>query len=614
MSELEDLRDAVLIEYVDFRELMTRYVEPTRLRLLDEARDRLASGRFHVVVCGEFRRGKSSLLNALVERPGMFPVDADITTCAVLTLQWDAKEWAVVYFAPGDPDRPESVRQPLTVGIGQVGEYVTEQGNPGNDKHVLRVEMNAPVEQLKSGLVFSDTPGLGSMNPGHRAATVAALYTADAVLFVASAVQPLSVVELEILRLALERRPVVVTALTMIDRVVNPAPVVAEARARIAAEVGVAAGDLVVVPVSAHRKRDAMEDGEDDLLAASGFPELEAEVWGGLAATCGKARLGTSLDAMSTALDEAESQVQNTLDGLRNGWQKVDDELREQQKLYQRLTSDSHTWKRDLQTDVDQAARRIQDRLEDAFDGIRDDFRDALRPDTMPHKPERLVRRLSDDMIDAVDHAGRGLEAEMERIADKYAALTELGIKTSGAASSGMGEFRVSTAPREQVKKHGYARFREMWLGGTAGAGAGGLLGAIGGPVGAAAGAVVGFFVGVFQGRKHQKRNAEDEARRRYVADLRDRVLPKLNSARSRAVRDFQQTVRDYTRGLIAALEDETKAKGESLAASVKRLKEARERDAKDRPAQEKELRDQLAELAQARMRLDGLRRSADGL
>ncbi|NUR31440.1 MAG: hypothetical protein HOV83_37305, partial [Catenulispora sp.] len=417
-----------------------------------------------------------------------------------------------------------------------------------------------------------------------------------------------------ILRLALERRPVVVTARPMIDRVVNPAPVVAEARARIAAEVGVPAGDLVVVPVSAHRKRDALEDGDDDLLAASGFPELEAEIWGGLAATCGKAQLGTALEGMVTAWDEAESQVTNTLDGLRNGWQKVDDELREQQKLYQRLTSDSHTWKRDLHADADQAARRIQDRLEDAFDDLREDFRDALRPDGKGSDPDRLIRRLSDGMIDAVDQAGRSLESEMERIADKYAALTELGIKASGATASGMGGLRVSTAPRDQIKKHGYARFREMWLGGTAGAGAGGLLGSIGGPVGAAAGAVVGFFVGMFQGRKHQKRNAEEEARRRYVADLRDQVLPKLSSARSRAVRDFQQSVRDHTRGLITVLEEETKAKGESLAASVKRLKEARERDAKDRPAQEKELQDQVAELAQARTRLEELRQCADGL
>ncbi|HEX2312861.1 MAG TPA: dynamin family protein [Thermomonospora sp.] len=53
-----------------------------RERTLEAARAEVAAP-FTVVVCGEFSRGKSSLLNAFVERPGLFHVDTAVTTSVV---------------------------------------------------------------------------------------------------------------------------------------------------------------------------------------------------------------------------------------------------------------------------------------------------------------------------------------------------------------------------------------------------------------------------------------------------------------------------------------------------------------------------------------------------
>src|ERR1700677_2882491 len=236
MNEFERLRDDVLVFYLRLIAIIGPRLAQTRRRMVQEWRDRLAEGRYYVVVCGEFRRGKSSLLNALVERPGLFPVDVDITTCAVTILHWDSQEAAVVYFAETNLDDPSSATPPERITLDRIEEFATEQGNPDNDKLVERIEIGAPIPQLEPGLVLVDTPGLGSVNPGHNAATRAYLPRADAVLFVSSATQPLSESELGFLREALAKRPVVVAAVTMIDKVVNAAPVVAEARVRIAAE------------------------------------------------------------------------------------------------------------------------------------------------------------------------------------------------------------------------------------------------------------------------------------------------------------------------------------------------------------------------------------------
>ena len=610
MSEFEDLRDDVLSAYLILDTRIANRIGDTRRRLLKESRDRLAAGKFYVVVCGEFKRGKSSLLNALVERPGLFPVDVDLATCAVATLQWAGVDHAAVFFAsdPGEPDPP-----PKAVDLERVAEFVTEQGNPGNAKNVLRIEMGAPILQLQSGLVLVDTPGVGSVNPAHTAATKAFLPRADAILFVAAAVEPLGVPELNFLKAALSQCPIVVTAVTMIDKVVNADPVVQEVRARIAAVAGIDPAELVIVPVSAYRKFEAMQDSDPQLLAESGFPELEAELWEGLAVTCGRAQIGVALDAMEDGVAEAKAPVENDLAALRGDAAKVEADLKLMQGQAQKLKASSHGWRRDLQEDAERAARPIQRRLEETLDDIRNEFRQALGTSEALDDPNGLVQRLSDAMVDTANKANSDLETEMGEVADKYAKLTQLSITvTVGGGTSDL-DLGIA-APQIARKPVAYSRFREMWMGAAAGAAAGGLIGSFVPFIGNVVGAVVGFIAGLFGGRRHHQRVTEEQQRRTYVADLRDRVLPKLEDARRSIVRDMAEQVRDYTRELTRMLEDEITAKSESLRDSIKLLDETKKRGAKSRADREDELVNLLAELAESSADIDALRARANGL
>lgn len=614
MSELEELREDVLSAYLTLEDLIADHLAETRRRLLAESRDRLAAGRYYVVVCGEFKRGKSSLLNALVERPGLFPVDVDISTCAVVTLQWNAQDSAAVYFAETDPENPGSAREPESIPIERVAEFATEQANPANDKNVLQIEMGAAIPQLKSGLVLADTPGVGSVNPGHTAATRAFLPNADAVLFVASAVEPLGVTELNFLKLALSQCSIVIIALTMIDKVVNAAPVVEEAKARIAGVVGADLPEPVIVPVSSFRKRDALEEQDPGLLAASGFPALEAELWGGLAITCGAAQIRAALDTMNAALAEVAAPITNDLAALRGDWAKMDEELRAEQEKYRQLKADSHGWRRNLQEDVVRAVRPIQRQLDKDFDEIQDKFRQVLGTHEALSNAPALVQETSDDMVDAANRANRGLEIEMERVADKYAAVTDLSITVSGIPTLPFDPGLIVPSLPAKKKPQGYPRFREIWAGANAGAGAGRLLSHAVPFVDSKVGAVVGFVLGLFSGTRHQQRNADEQQRRAYLIDLRDNVLPKLEVGRRRLSLDMTDRVRDYGRILQRVLEDETTAKGDSLSESIRRLGETNRRDAQGRGDRERELVRQQQELTGSRKDLAALRARADGL
>jgi hypothetical protein len=619
MIELDDLRDDTLAVYASLAGALATRLGQTRTRMLADSRGKLAAAQLTVVVCGEFKRGKSSVLNALVERPGLFPVDADIATSAVMTLCWGQKEGATVYFAETTPGQHDSAPPPLQIEVGRAADFVTEKGNPDNGKNVLRIDMTAPLEQLASGMVLVDTPGLSSLNPAHTMATRAFLKFADAILFVVSAVEPPSTGELDFLRLALQQCPTVVTAVTMIDRVVDPAPVVDEARERIARIIGCDPASLVIVPVSAHRKRDALEDDDPALLAESGFLQLEAELWQGLTVTVGVAQVNAALDALYTALAEGAAPVANDLAVLRanqgdSGAAVA--ELRSRQEELRQLKADAKGWKRKLDDDLDRGVRPVLKRLESDLDKLFDAFRDALGTDEAIQDPNRIIQRACGAMEAAGDEANDALEQVFEDIAARYKAETRLPIVVSGLAlDSTELSLVVKAPPRVARPKTRFTTVRQVWAGGvftgTIGAAVGTMVAP---PVGTVIGGLVGFAAGLFgQGRDHRK-TAQERERREYVQELRTVVLEKLKPGRAQLTRGVQDQIKDRSIALKRALDDEITAQGDSLAASVRALEETARRDAQSRANQERDLARQQAEFAALRAELDRLRARANAL
>ncbi len=256
-----------------------------------------------VVVSGEFSRGKSSMLNALVGRPGLFPVGIDVTTAVVTELRWGERESAEVWIGEDKE----------TVTIPAVSGYITEQDNPANVKDVRLVRLTSPLKLIKHGMVLVDTPGIGSLNVEHATAAYAALGTADAVLFVGAADERMSTPELSSLVGAMNRCPIVITVLTKTDKLYDPGPELEVARERIAKASEKDPDEILVTAVSARRMHDAIRSHDEDLLNQSGFPRLEELLTTSLAATWGRMRLNRALDVVSKVFDQVTAPVRNEL-------------------------------------------------------------------------------------------------------------------------------------------------------------------------------------------------------------------------------------------------------------------------------------------------------------
>src|SRR5262245_31259236 len=158
---------------------------------LDEAVRRLEAGKLLVVVAGEFKQGKSSLVNALLGEPNLFPVDIDVATSLVCTITHGERERVTVVLGEAGRERHQEARR------DEIADYVTEARNPRNAKHARLLVVESPNPSLKDGLTLADTPGIGGLNVRHTDVTYAFLPGADAVLFVSDALKPLTAAELD---------------------------------------------------------------------------------------------------------------------------------------------------------------------------------------------------------------------------------------------------------------------------------------------------------------------------------------------------------------------------------------------------------------------------------
>jgi len=176
-------------------------------RHLAAARTRLAEDRFNLVVLGEFKRGKSTLINALLGR-NVLPTGVVPLTSVVTTISAGDRDRLRVYFTDGAVQE-----RPLDV----LAEYVTEERNPGNARGVEVARVELEHELLRGGLELVDTPGIGSIHSHNTEVARGFLPRVDAALCVLDAGQPLSEGERELFREAAERVPRLLPVINKID-------------------------------------------------------------------------------------------------------------------------------------------------------------------------------------------------------------------------------------------------------------------------------------------------------------------------------------------------------------------------------------------------------------
>lgn len=172
------------------------------------AAERTSEGRFHVACVGQFKRGKSTLLNALVERP-VLPMGIAPVTSVPTLIRYGRSPSARVRLQDGAWKK---------IPLDAIEEYVSAEKNPENQLGVAALEIFLPSARLERGMCLVDTPGLGSVFLGHSAATREFVPHIDAAIVVIGADPPISRDELELVEQVARETSNLIFVLNKADR------------------------------------------------------------------------------------------------------------------------------------------------------------------------------------------------------------------------------------------------------------------------------------------------------------------------------------------------------------------------------------------------------------
>ena len=236
---------------------------PDLVSVLRGAGTRLDTYGSVIGVVGEFKQGKSSLINGLLGED-ICVVDDDIATAAVTLLSNSSTPEAFVTFREASGSR--TVQMELEAARGCSSEPAAES----DILSVAIVHLRVPNAFLEHGISLVDTPGIGGLHAGHTSMTLAYLQVCDALLLVTDASAPLGKHEVRFLERAIETGAKVLVVVTKIDLYPEWRRI-AEINAELLSRSGIAAPMLAV---SSTLRTAAFVSSRSDLNDESRYPAL----------------------------------------------------------------------------------------------------------------------------------------------------------------------------------------------------------------------------------------------------------------------------------------------------------------------------------------------------
>ncbi|MCM1139050.1 MAG: dynamin family protein [Muribaculum sp.] len=197
-----------------------------------------------VLICGEFKRGKSSFINAFLAEE-VCPTDAGIATSVVSVIKYGPQKKVTRFY--GDVKNLKSEE----IAFEDIEKFAKGSNLEVDNTIMLIIEL--PSEKLKDGLVLMDTPGVGGLDPRHLFLTLYVMPKADVTFFVADAGEPLSSTELDFYKdKILQYAPSAKIILNKSDLKTKDelSQLIIDTKTKISSHCAISADDIDVIPVS----------------------------------------------------------------------------------------------------------------------------------------------------------------------------------------------------------------------------------------------------------------------------------------------------------------------------------------------------------------------------
>lgn len=390
--------------------------------------ERVIEGRFYVACLGQFKRGKSSVLNALVGET-VLPTGVVPVTTVPTIVRYGSRTAARLRFEIGGwTDLP----------VSEVVVYVSEEKNPENAKHVAGLEIFVSSPLLATGMCFVDTPGLGSVFTGNTVATQAFIPHIDAALVVIGADPPLAGEELVLVEAVSKHVRDLIFVLNKADRTTEAERNAAVAFARRQLEKRLQHPVGPVLEVSAAEQLEHRGTGRDWAKLVAGLNQLvEGSGRRLIRAACERAleRLGEQLLAIITeereALQRPIEASEQRIAVMKQTIAEAERSMRELAYLFmaeQRHLSDMFVdrHKAFLAATLPQAHKEFDDLLRDVSGGFGPSYRRRVF-----HEAQEVARRY---VVPWLKPEQEDAEKEYRRVALRFVEMANEFLKKLTAA------------------------------------------------------------------------------------------------------------------------------------------------------------------------------------
>jgi len=630
-------------------------IGPQILERTDEVLSRIEERSFSVAVVGEFKRGKSTFINALLGKE-ILPADVLPCSATVNRVTYGVKPAAHVRFKGenGEPGRVEEVP------VGQLADYVTKL-TPESEVTAAQVEeavISYPSEYCRNNVDIVDTPGLND-DDTMTSVTLSVVPRVDAAILVIMPEAPFSNYEGEFLteQLLLQDLGRVMFVVTAIDRVQDPAQlervlgvirqrITTAVEGRLAEQFGEGSeeyrlyreqiGQPKIFPLSGFKALEAQEAGDEELLVESRFPEFTAELEKFLVEGRGVIELQVLVNRILATGDEILEKLNLELGAMemaQEDFERAYDEASEKLEGLRRRREEE-------MAKIDQAAERTRGRLEPLVEQLEEDMRQAveeviddvpidareLSKQNLPEVTKKLGKKVTQAVQQTARRAGDKIQVEIERDLKREAdRLTGFAETVGETLDSVVYRFTALEADTTASRNAGgeslaavlslYTGFGGIWSGyreaGVKGAAVGGvtsvgtmlaggaLIGALSLPVSLPVAVVVLGVASIFTGRLATQKVLGGTRVENFKKSYRENALEELEE-QLRTQRLYDRVSESIT-GVYAKLKEELMGEigdtVEQTQANLDELKDKKGSDAQLSASRRRELQELLGEV-----------------
>ncbi len=315
-------------------------------------KEQLISNCFNLVILGQFKRGKTTLINSLIGKE-ILPSSVVPLTSVVTILKNSEETSCTISMQDGSEKK---------ILIEELTDYVTEKGNPKNIRGVRCAHIGFPSPFLEKGILLVDTPGVGSTFLHNTETTYEFLDHLDAAVFLMSADVPISQVEKELLDTIKGSTQKIFFVLNKIDNLtLKETEEITVFNKQVLEEMGFTVNEIW--PISAREALKAKTTNNNVQLSQSGLLNLEDALGGFLSLEKGKIILNTTLSKTKRVISQKLSQMAIEKKTMEASGEELENKINTFHHLVTNLKQDREDVKYLLKGESDKLCLKVEEML-----------------------------------------------------------------------------------------------------------------------------------------------------------------------------------------------------------------------------------------------------------